>query len=168
MEREVSLYVHPHKGFTLPEDPHAPIIMIGPGTGIAPFRAFLQERAALGCPGQNWLFFGEWNQDHHYYYREEWNRLAAENKLRVDLAFSRDQADKIYVQHRMLENGGELLRWIGEGAYIYVCGNACNMAKDVEGALLEILRSHGGMAEEAAQQYIRQLRKEGRYLKDVY
>ncbi|MFQ5729973.1 MAG: sulfite reductase flavoprotein subunit alpha [Waddliaceae bacterium] len=164
----IPVYIHPHKGFTLPQDPHAPIIMVGPGTGVAPFRAFLQERVSLNCPGKNWLFFGEWNRDHHFYYEEDWKLFATQGKLRIDLAFSRDQENKIYVQHRMREKGKELFQWLREGAYIYVCGDANRMAKDVEAALHRIIQEHGNLSEEEAQNALKHLRKEKRYLKDVY
>jgi sulfite reductase (NADPH) flavoprotein alpha-component len=164
----VPVYINPHRGFTLPEDKHTPIIMIGPGTGIAPFRAFMQEREVLDAAGKNWLFFGEWNRFHHYFYEDFWSSLEQKGKLRVDLAFSRDQKDKIYVQHRMIENGKEIYRWLQEGAYFYVCGDASNMAKDVEAALQKILINEGGLSEEQSREYIKALRKEGRYLRDVY
>ena len=165
---EIPIYIHPHKGFTLPQDPGAPIIMIGPGTGIAPFRAFLQERASLNCPGKNWLFFGEWNRDHHFYYEDDWKLWETQGKLRLDVAFSRDQENKIYVQHRMQEKGQDLFKWLQEGAYIYVCGDANHMAKDVEAALHKIIKEHGNCCEEEAKSSLKQLKKEKRYLKDVY
>lgn len=161
----VPVYIQPHKGFTLPEHPEAPIIMIGPGTGIAPFRAFMQERIARGSTGKNWLFFGEWNRAYDFFYEDYWCALQEEGILRLDVAFSRDQAHKVYVQHRMLENSAELFRWLQEGAYLYVCGNADRMAKDVEDALHAIVEKHGSTDAKA---YVKQLRHDKRYLRDVY
>ncbi|MCB1112982.1 MAG: sulfite reductase [Chlamydiales bacterium] len=160
----VPVYIQPHKGFTIPEDGNADMIMIGPGTGVAPFRAFMQERLATGAAGRNWLFFGEWTRKDHFLYGDYWTDLQKEGKLKLDLAFSRDQPEKVYVQHRMLENSEELYRWIQGGAYVYVCGDANYMAKDVESALVNIFEQHGhdGMAT------VKQLRKEKRYLRDVY
>ncbi|ADP11165.1 Sulfite reductase [Erwinia sp. Ejp617] len=164
-----AIFISPNKGFRLPANNDAPLIMIGPGTGIAPFRAFLEEREALGAKGKNWLFFGDQHQEHDYIYRHE---LAAwqENGLltRLDLAFSRDQADKIYVQDRMLEQGAELFAWLQEGGCFYVCGDASRMAKDVDKALYQIVSQFGGMSSERAADYIDQLKKEKRYLRDVY
>lgn len=164
----VPIYVHPHRGFTLPSDSNAPIIMVGPGTGVAPFRAFMQEREVLGSTGKNWLFFGEWNRAHHYFYEDYWTSLQKKGKMRVDLAFSRDQDDKIYVQHRMQENGKELYQWLQDGAYLFVCGDASQMAKDVDAALHNIVKEHGCFTDDQAKAFIKGLRKENRYLKDVY
>ncbi len=164
----VPIYLHPHRGFTLPEDMAVPLIMVGPGTGIAPFRAFMQEREFHGAHGKNWLFFGEWNRAHHYFYQDFWEKLEKHGKLRVDLAFSRDQESKVYVQHKMLENGKEIFKWLQEGAYFYVCGDASRMSKDVELALHEIVKAHGGFSEERAKEYVKELRHQKRYLKDVY
>lgn len=167
-ERAVPLYIQPHKGFTLPSDPNSNLIMVGPGTGIAPFRAMMQERVSRGDSGQSWLFFGECNRNLHFFYEEEWLKWEEEGKLRLDLAFSRDQEHKVYVQDRLREQSKELFQWIDSGAYFMVCGDAKRMAKDVEAALKEIIRTEGKMAPDAAQAYIRQMRKEGRYLRDVY
>ena len=164
----VPIYIQPNHSFTLPEDDSRPIIMIGPGTGVAPFRAFMQERLARKAPGKNWLFFGEWNRRYDFFYEHFWLDLVQQGQLTLDLAFSRDQEHKVYVQHRILEKGAELLRWIEEGAHIYICGDAEYMAKDVEAALLLLLQTHGGKDEQNAKSYLKQLRKEGRYLKDVY
>ncbi len=164
----VPVYLQPHHGFTLPEDHRAPIIMIGPGTGVAPFRAFMQERLSRNALGKNWLFFGEWHRSHHFFYEEFWKELEKQEKLRLSLAFSRDQAHKIYVQHQMLEHGDELYQWIKEGAYLYVCGDAHQMAKDVDATLHQIVQRHGNMDEMAAKSFIKQLRQDKRYLKDVY
>lgn len=167
-EAVVPMYVHPHKGFTLPANPETPIIMIGPGTGIAPYRAFMQERAQTGIKGINWLFFGEWHRAHNYFYEEYWEDLAKKDLLKLSLAFSRDQDHKIYVQHRMREEGAELFNWLQKGAVLYVCGDAHHMAKDVDAALLEIVQEHGKLPEEDAKNYIKDLRHNKRYLRDVY
>lgn len=167
-ETSVPIYVQPAHHFTLPEDANAPIIMIGPGTGIAPYRAFMQERVAKGAQGKNWLFFGERNRNTDYFYQEEWETWTAQGKLKVDLAFSRDQEEKIYVQHRLQENGKHIWNWLEEGAYFYVCGDAQFMAKDVEATLQRIAREHGSLDEEAAKAYVKNLRAQKRYLIDVY
>lgn len=167
-ERRLPVYIHPHRGFTLPENPKAPIIMVGPGTGIAPFRAFMQERKALNCPGKSWLFFGEWHRAHHYFYEDFWSGLVNEGKLRVDLAFSRDQNQKVYVQNRLLEHGAELFDWLRQGAYFYVCGDASCMAKDVDHALHALVQKFGALSELQSREFVKTLRKEKRYLRDVY
>lgn len=165
----VPVFVHTAKHFRLPEDPSARIIMVGPGTGIAPFRAFLQERRATGARGENWLFFGEQHAASDFLYQDELEAAVKEGLLtKLTTAFSRDQAQKIYVQHRMIEHGAEIFRWLQEGAYFYVCGDAKNMAKDVEAALGTIAESHGGMTPEQAREFIDALKKEKRYRKDVY
>ncbi|MCT2385799.1 sulfite reductase subunit alpha [Erwinia pyrifoliae] len=164
-----AIFISPNKGFRLPANNDAPLIMIGPGTGIAPFRAFLEEREALGAKGKNWLFFGDQHQEHDYIYRHELAKWQENGLLtRLDLAFSRDQADKIYVQDRMLEQGAELFAWLQEGGCFYVCGDASRMAKDVDKALYLIVSQFGGMSSERAADYIDQLKKEKRYLRDVY
>lgn len=168
-EDRVPSYVHVARTFKLPEDPTAPIIMVGPGTGIAPFRAFLEERRALGATGRNWLFFGDQHRATDYLYGEELEAWKRDGLLeRIDLAFSRDQDHKVYVQHRMVERAPELWRWLEEGAYFYVCGDATRMAKDVDAALLQIAQDEGGMGEDAAKDWAKQLRKERRYQRDVY
>lgn len=164
----IPIYVHPHRGFTIPTESSADLIMIGPGTGVAPYRGFMQERLALDHTGKNWLFFGEWHQQHHYFYRSYWEQLASTGKLRVDLAFSRDQEHKIYVWHRMLEHAKELFQWIDKGAYVYVCGDAHRMAKDVDAILHRIVQEQSGGTEQTAKNYIKQLKAENRYLRDVY
>jgi len=164
----VPIFLHPHSGFTVPENPDIAMIMIGPGTGVAPFRAFMQEREMTGATGKNWLFYGDWFSDGTFLYREYWERLERRGTLKLDLAFSRDQAEKIYVQHKMLEKGKELYDWLEEGAILYVCGDAKKMARDVEATLLRIIAEHGGKTEEEAKEYVKRLRKEGRYLRDVY
>ncbi len=164
----VPIYIQPHHGFTVPTDPSASLIMIGPGTGIAPFRAFMQERIQRQDPGRNWLFFGEWTGSHEFFYEEYWRALEQSGKLRLDLAFSRDQDYKIYVQHRMLEHGEELFQWLESGSYIFVCGDAHRMAKDVEAALHKIVQEHGKMDEASAKEYVKRLRADKRYVRDVY
>ncbi|MGX9251079.1 sulfite reductase subunit alpha [Pantoea ananatis] len=164
-----AIFISPNKAFRVPANGNAPLIMVGPGTGIAPFRAFLQERQATGAQGKNWLFFGDQHQEHDFIYREELTAWQESGLLtRLDLAFSRDQDKKIYVQNRMLEQGAELYAWLQEGGYFYVCGDASRMAKDVDNALYEIVRQFGGLSSERAADYIDQLKKEKRYLRDVY
>jgi len=165
----VPVYVQRSHGFGLPADPAAPIIMIGPGTGIAPFRAFLQERAATGAPGRSWLFFGNTRRELDFLYRGELEGYLRKSALaRLDTAFSRDQGHKVYVQHRLQEHGIELWRWLQDGAYIYVCGDAQRMAKDVDDALREVAAAHGAMSAEKAAEYVAGLAKAGRYARDVY
>jgi len=165
----IPCYFHPNKNFKLPADLNAPIIMVGPGTGIAPFRAFIEERMATGASGKNWLFFGDRSQKTDYLYGEEWIRYQKEGILNeLDLAWSRDQEEKVYVQHKMLERGAELWNWIQDGALFYVCGDASRMAKDVDQALRTIAQEHGSMSEEDSAVWIKSLQKEKRYLKDVY
>ncbi|WP_067674617.1 bifunctional nitrate reductase/sulfite reductase flavoprotein subunit alpha [Nocardia miyunensis] len=157
----------PH--FRPPLDPNAPMIMIGPGTGIAPFRGFLHERRALGCRGRNWLLFGDQHAADNFYYRTELEDMFRDGFLtRLDLAFSRDQRERVYVQHRMLEHGAELWSWLRSGAHIYVCGDASRMARDVDQTLLTIAQIHGNMTPEAATAYKKQLTAEKRYVRDVY
>ncbi|HWF28584.1 MAG TPA: bifunctional nitrate reductase/sulfite reductase flavoprotein subunit alpha [Mycobacterium sp.] len=166
---QVALYVRPSSNFRPPSDPHAPMIMIGPGTGIAPFRGFLQERRALGHAGPNWLFFGEQHAATDYYYSDEIEEMHADGFLtELDLAFSRDQRDKVYVQHLMHRRGAELWRWLRDGAQVYVCGNADPMAKDVDRALCEIAAEHGNLDGDAARAYIQSLSADKRYHRDVY
>lgn len=164
----IPIYVQPTDHFCLPEDPQASIILIGPGTGVAPFRAFLQERIALKAPGRNWLFFGERHRATDFYYEEFWLELEKQGHLRLDLAFSRDGATKTYVQHKMLEQKKDLWNWLQQGSFLYVCGDAEEMAKDVDAALRQIAIEEGGLTEDQARQYLKQLRKERRYLLDVY
>ncbi|KZH16401.1 hypothetical protein AWG35_05440 [Escherichia coli] len=161
--------VHFVLDFRLPTNPETPVIMIGPGTGIAPFRAFMQQRAADEAPGKNWLFFGNPHFTEDFLYQVEWQRYVKEGVLtRIDLAWSRDQKEKIYVQDKLREQGAELWRWINDGAHIYVCGDANRMAKDVEQALLEVIAEFGGMDTEAADEFLSELRVERRYQRDVY
>jgi sulfite reductase (NADPH) flavoprotein alpha-component len=167
-ETEIPIYVQPAHYFTLPSDDNAPMIMVGPGTGVAPYRAFMQERLAKNAQGKNWLFFGERNRKTDYFYEEDWTQWTSQGNLKTDLAFSRDQPKKIYVQHRMYEKAKELWAWLEEGAYFYVCGDAHRMAKDVEAMLQKIVQEQGGMSEEAAKAYVKNLRSQKRYLTDVY
>jgi len=164
----IPIYLQPSNYFTLPSDPRASIILVGPGTGIAPYRAFLQERLALSQPGRNWLFFGERNRASDFYYEPFWLELQSQGRLRLDLAFSRDTPVKTYVQHKMYEEKKSLWNWLQEGAYFYVCGDAEEMAKDVDAMLHRIVREEGRMAEEEARLYVKGLRAEKRYLADVY
>lgn len=164
-----AIFISPNKAFRVPANNKAPLIMVGPGTGIAPFRAFLQERQATGAEGKNWLFFGDQHQEHDYIYQDELNQWQQSGLLtHLDLAFSRDQEEKIYVQNRMLEKGAELYAWLQDGAYFYVCGDASRMAKDVDAALYEVVRQFGGLSSERAAAYVDQLKKDKRYLRDVY
>lgn len=161
-------YIQATPHFTLPEDQKAPIIMVGPGTGVAPFRGFLQERLALNSPGKNWLFFGERNRHSDFFYEDFWQSLVAQKKLRLDAVFSRDQEKKIYVQHKLLEEGQEIWQWLQEGAFFYICGDADPMAKDVEAALVTITERYGNLSEHEAREYLKNLRAEKRLLVDVY
>jgi sulfite reductase (NADPH) flavoprotein alpha-component len=169
--RSIPVYVQPSRTFRLPKDKSRDIIMVGPGAGVAPFRAFLEQRVIEGATGRNWLFFGEQQRATDFLYEEEWQRNQQEGKLhRLDVAFSRDQAHKVYVQHRMREQATELWRWLREGAYFYVCGDAKHMAKDVHQALIDIAQQEGGMTAEAAAEYVNVtlMKTEKRYLRDVY
>ena len=166
---QAAVYVRASSSFRPPSDSHTPMIMIGPGTGIAPFRGFLQERRALGHTGPNWLFFGEQHAATDYYYRDEIEQMRAHGFLtELDLAFSRDQRHKVYVQHLMRERGSELWRWLEDGAQLYVCGNADPMAKDVDHALCEIAARHGNLGPDAARAYVQALSADKRYHRDVY
>jgi sulfite reductase (NADPH) flavoprotein alpha-component len=165
----VPVFVQTSPGFRLPGDADRPIIMIGPGTGIAPFRAFLEERRATGAKGKNWLFFGDQQKSCDFLYQEQLEAMLAEGNLtRLDTAFSRDQQEKIYVQHRMLENAALFYDWLEAGAHLYVCGDAKRMAKDVDVALHEIIQKAGGKTAEQAADYVRQLKSDKRYQRDVY
>lgn len=165
----VRVFIRPSHGFTLPENPETPVIMIGPGTGIAPFRAFLQERRATCAPGKNWLFFGDQRATTDFLYREELEELQKCNLLtRLDCAFSRDQEEKIYVQHRMLEQGDELWKWLQDGAHIYVCGDAKRMAVDVDQTLRQIIGQYGMLSEEETGDFVANMIQCQRYCRDVY
>jgi len=164
------VFVHSNKAFRLPTDGDTPVVMVGPGTGIAPFRAFLEERKVSGSKGANWLFFGNPHESEDYLYKDELEQMQKDGVLtKLDLAFSRDQAQKIYVQNRMIENGAELWKWLSEdNGSFYVCGDASRMAKDVDAALHTIAQQHGKLSEEAAKEFFQNLKKEKRYCRDVY
>jgi len=163
------IFIHKNKNFRPPSNSDAPMIMIGPGTGVAPFRAFLQERRASGSKGKNWLFFGDQRAATDFMYRDELEAMHRDGVLsRLDLAFSRDQAEKIYVQHRMRDQAKELFSWLEAGAHFYVCGDANRMAKDVEAALHEVIHTAGGVTAEGAAEYVARLKAENRYQRDVY
>jgi len=165
----VPIYIQPNKKFRLPADNAAPIIMIGPGTGIAPFRSFLHERRALGATGRNWLFFGERSATTDFLYRDELEGMCGDGHLtRLDTAFSRDQEHKVYVQDRMVEFGAEFWRWLNDGASIYVCGDASRMAKDVDAALHHVVEKHGNKDSDAAKDFVQDLQEQNRYHRDVY
>ena len=163
------IFMSPNKSFRVPQDDSVPMIMVGPGTGIAPFRAFLEERRERGATGANWLFFGDQHRADDFIYQDEIGAFSESGLLtRLDLAFSRDQAEKIYVQHRMTENGKDLFGYLEEGGHFYVCGDATRMAKDVDAALHHIIETQGGMTPEAATDYVNRLKRDKRYLRDVY
>ena len=166
---KLKAYVQKAHAFALPADPATPIIMIGPGTGVAPFRAFLQERQAAKAPGRNWLFFGHQRVNYDFFYEEELVAMRAAGLLtRLTLAWSRDAEEKIYVQHRMREVGRDLWAWLAGGAHVYVCGDALRMAKDVESALVDVIAQHGGRGSAGAVEFLTAMKAEGRYQTDVY
>ncbi|HHQ4526641.1 TPA: assimilatory sulfite reductase (NADPH) flavoprotein subunit [Aeromonas hydrophila] len=168
-DAEVRVFVEHNDNFRLPSNPDTPVIMVGPGTGIAPFRAFLQEREAQGAEGNNWLFFGNPHFTQDFLYQVEWQRYVKSGLLsKISLAFSRDQANKIYVQDRLREAGLELYQWLEAGAHFYVCGDANQMAKDVQEALLDVIAEHGHKSREEAEEYLSELRRAKRYQRDVY
>ncbi|WP_442112843.1 molybdopterin-dependent oxidoreductase [Pseudomonas sp. NUPR-001] len=168
-QAEVAIFTQSSAHFRLPKDSNAPVIMVGPGTGIAPFRAFLQERQAEGAKGRNWLLFGEQKAASDFYYRDELLAWQREGHLtRLDTAFSRDQPQKIYVQQRMLEHGAELWRWLQEGGHFYVCGDAERMARDVDAALKQVVAAYGDLSAEQADAYVTELSRSKRYVRDVY
>jgi sulfite reductase (NADPH) flavoprotein alpha-component len=165
----VPAFIHSAKHFRLPDDPAAPIIMIGVGTGLAPYRGYLQEREAVGASGKNWLFFGEQRRAANFYHEKEFASYSASGLLtRFDTAFSRDQASKIYVQHRIRECGKEVWSWLQEGAYLYLCGDAERMAPDVDAAIHAVVEEQGAMSKEAAAEFVAGLRTQKRYRRDVY
>jgi sulfite reductase (NADPH) flavoprotein alpha-component len=166
----VPVYPASAKHFHMPEDPNTPLIMIGPGTGIAPFRAFLQERQARGAKGKNWLFFGAQREKCDYAYKEDWEKFSHDGLLtKLDCAWSRDQAHKIYVQDKLLENASEIWKWIdNDGAQFFVCGDARRMAKDVDAALRKIVQEQGGKSVDEANAYVEKLKTDKRYKRDVY
>ncbi len=165
----VPVFTQVSHGFRLPAGSDTPMIMIGPGTGIAPFRAFLEERRVAGAIGKNWLFFGDQKRATDFLYRDELETMFKDGVLtRLDLAFSRDQEEKIYVQHRMLEHARELFAWLEAGAHFYVCGDAKRMARDVDAALHEVIQRAGGRSPEQAAEYVAALKSTKRYQRDVY
>ncbi|WP_145520658.1 NADPH-dependent assimilatory sulfite reductase flavoprotein subunit [Yersinia mollaretii] len=169
VDDDIRIFIEHNDNFRLPANPETPVIMIGPGTGIAPFRAFMQQREAIGASGKNWLLFGNPHFTEDFLYQVEWQRYVKEGLLtRIDLAWSRDQAHKIYVQDKLREQGAELWSWIQQGAHIYVCGDANRMAKDVEQVLLDVVAEHGAMDTEQADEYLSELRLARRYQRDVY
>ena len=163
------VFISPNKAFRIPANDDTPMIMVGPGTGVAPFRAFLEERQMSGAKGQNWLFFGDQTRDSDFIYEQQLLEMQAVGVLnRLDLAFSRDQKEKVYVQHKMHEAAAELYQWLEQGAYFYVCGDATRMAKDVDQALRDIVAAQGKLSADKATDYINNLKREKRYLRDVY
>ncbi len=166
---EVSVFTHLNKGFRLPESGDTPILMVGPGTGVAPFRAFVEHRAELGVSGDSWLFFGDQRYSYDFLYQLEWqDHLKSGALSRLDVAFSRDQPEKVYVQHKMLERSREVYDWLERGGYFYVCGDASRMAHDVHEALIQIVEKEGAVSREEAEGYVANLKKEKRYQRDVY
>jgi sulfite reductase (NADPH) flavoprotein alpha-component len=169
VDSNVQVWIERNERFRVPADGARDIIMVGPGTGVAPFRGFVQEREAAGATGKNWLFFGGRSLYHDFLYQLEWQQaLKRKSVHRVDVAFSRDQAEKIYVQHRIRQAGKELFAWLSNGAYFYVCGDASAMAPDVNAALLDVAREHGNLDADDAQSWVADLTADGRYLRDVY
>jgi sulfite reductase (NADPH) flavoprotein alpha-component len=165
----IPVFLLPNKNFGVPKDDTVPMIMVGPGTGVAPFRAFLEERRALGATGKNWLFFGERNRATDFFYEEQFLAYKQDGLLtRLDLAFSRDQQEKLYVQHRMLEHSKDLYTWLEEGAYFFVCGDMHRMARDVEAALHRVIQQASGCSSDQAAAYVAQLKQAKRYVRDVY
>jgi len=169
LDRTLKVYVQKAHGFALPQDLNTPIIMVGPGTGVAPFRAFLQERTATNAPGKSWLFYGHQRQASDFFYADEFQAMQKSSMLtHLTCAWSRDGAEKTYVQHKMAEHGEELHKWLIEGAHFYICGDAKRMAKDVENTLIEVVATHGGQTPEAARAFIDTMKSTGRYQADVY
>jgi sulfite reductase (NADPH) flavoprotein alpha-component len=165
----MKVFVQPSPGFKPPANGDTSMIMVGPGTGIAPFRAFLEERQVVGAPGRHWLFFGDQRRGTDFLYEEQLNAWLKDGHLtRLDWAFSRDQAEKVYVQNRMRENAAELWSWLEAGAHFYVCGDASRMAKDVDAALHKIVETVGGRSEDDAKGYVAKLKSDKRYQRDVY
>ncbi|MGX9419484.1 assimilatory sulfite reductase (NADPH) flavoprotein subunit [Vibrio sp. WJH972] len=166
---EVKVFIENNNNFKLPQDDNAPVIMIGPGTGIAPFRSFIQERDNRDAEGKNWLFFGDRTFTQDFLYQVEWQKYLKSGLLtQLDVAFSRDQHEKVYVQHRILENAEQVWQWLQDGAYVYVCGDATRMAKDVHDALISVAEQQGQLSREKAEEFINELRKAKRYQRDVY
>jgi sulfite reductase (NADPH) flavoprotein alpha-component len=169
VDQEIPVYIERNPAFRLPENTDVPIIMVGAGTGVAPFRAFMQHREAANQKGKTWLFFGERRFFSDFLYQVEWQKLLKKGFLeKIDLAFSRDQKEKIYVQHRLAEKQAEIFNWLENGASFYLCGDMKYMAKDVQNTLLEIIQAQGGLTEEQAREYFKKLKKEKRFQADVY
>jgi sulfite reductase (NADPH) flavoprotein alpha-component len=166
---KLPVYIQHNDNFKLPENPNTPVIMVGPGTGIAPFRAFMQEREEMGAEGKSWLFFGDQHFRTDFLYQTEWQKWIEKGVLtRMDVAFSRDTDHKVYVQHRMFEQSNELFQWLEEGATVFICGDEKNMAHDVHKTLIEIIEKEGGMSREKAQEYLAGMQQQKRYQRDVY
>ncbi|MCX8047905.1 MAG: sulfite reductase [NADPH] flavoprotein alpha-component, partial [Anoxybacillus gonensis] len=166
---KLPVFIHHNPNFKLPKDANTPIIMIGPGTGVAPFRSFLQEREAIGAKGKSWLFFGDQHFVTDFLYQTEWQAWLKNGVLtKMDVAFSRDTDKKVYVQHRMLEQSEQLFRWLQDGAVVYVCGDKQNMARDVHETLIHIVAQEGNMTREQAEAYIAEMQKQKRYQRNVY
>ena len=166
---KVSIFVQENPNFKLPQNNDAPIIMVGPGTGVAPFRAFLEEREEIGAAGKSWLFFGDRNYVTDFLYQTDWQRMLQDGVLtHLEVAFSRDSEEKVYVQHRLKEHAAELYSWIEEGAYIYICGDEKHMAHDVHKALIDIIAQYKALSEQEAEAFLQQLQDDGRYQRDVY
>lgn len=165
----VPVYIQHNENFKLPTDPNSPIIMVGPGTGVAPFRSFMQEREEMGAEGKSWLFFGDQHFVTDFLYQTEWQKWLKEGILtKMDVAFSRDTDQKVYVQHRMLEQSKELFEWLQLGATVYICGDEKNMAHDVHTTLLAIIEKEGGLSREQAEEYLTDMQQQKRYQRDVY
>ena len=165
----IPVFVEDNTNFRLPENPNTPIIMVGPGTGVAPFRAFMEERETCGAKGKNWLFFGDRNFNTDFLYQREWLEHRKNGLLtRLDVAFSRDTDQKIYVQHRLLENSREVYSWLQEGANFYVCGDAQRMAADVHDALIQVVAKESGQPHESAIETVKALQADQRYQRDIY
>lgn len=166
---KLPIFIQQNPNFKLPVDPETPVIMVGPGTGVAPFRAFLEDREELGATGKSWLLYGDRHFVTDFLYQTDWQRMLNDGVLtKLDVAFSRDSEEKVYVQHRMLENGEELFKWLQDGAHVYVCGDEKHMAHDVQAALLTILEQYGDLSSEQAASYLSELQEQGRYQRDVY
>ncbi|MFJ5963201.1 assimilatory sulfite reductase (NADPH) flavoprotein subunit [Bacillus sp. NPDC093026] len=166
---KLPVFIQPNQNFKLPQDPDAPIIMVGPGTGIAPFRSFMQEREEIGASGKSWLFFGDQHFVTDFLYQTEWQKWLKDGVLtKMDVAFSRDTEEKVYVQHQMMKNSKELFEWLKQGAYVYICGDEKHMAHDVHNTLLSIIKEEGGMSKEKAESYLANLQQQKRYQRDVY
>jgi sulfite reductase (NADPH) flavoprotein alpha-component len=166
---KVPMFIQPNKNFRLPADGATPVIMVGPGTGVAPFRSFIEHRAALGSSGKNWLFFGDQHYTYDFLYQLEWQEYLKDGVLtRLDVAFSRDQPEKVYVQDRMIQQAAGLYEWLEQGAHFYVCGDANRMAHDVHEALISVVEFQAGITREAAEAYVENLKKTKRYQRDVY